>query len=118
MSDPLSIARSVAARLISLRQVTQSLVDFYTSYKDHDSELAGTIEKLDSLLSILESLQETLSNRKSQADERNLMKNIETSIENCDELIHELQTECQKFKKSTSNGIPTGIKVAGHRAVT
>ena len=117
MSDPLSIAGSVAG-LISLGiQVTQSLVDFYTSYKNQDSELAGTIEKLDRLLVILESLEKTLSNRKFQADERSLIKNIETSIENCDELIHELQAECQKFSKSTSNGIKAVIKVAGHRAV-
>ena len=117
MSDPLSIAGSVAG-LISLGiQVTKSLVDFYTSYKHQDSELAGTIEKLDGLLGILESLQETLSNRKFQADEKSLIKNIETSIENCDELIHELQAECQKFKKSTSNRVKTVIKVAGHRAI-
>lgn len=98
-------------------QVTQSLVDFYTSYKHQHSELAGTIEKLDSLLIILESLEKTLSSRKFQVDERSLIKSIETSIENCDELIHELQAECQIFSKSTSNGIKTVIKVAGHRAV-
>lgn len=114
MSDLLSIAGSVGG-LISLGiQVTRSLVDFYTSYKHQDSELAGTIEKLDRLLIILESLEKTLSNRKFQADERSLIKNIETSIKNCDELIHELKAECQKFSKSTSNGIKAVIKVAGH----
>lgn len=98
-------------------QVTRSLVGFYTSYKPQDSELAGSIEKLNSLLTILESLQKTSSNRRFQADERSLIKEIETSIGNCDELIHELQAECQKFSKSTSNGIKAVIKVAGHRAL-
>ncbi len=41
--------------------------------------------------------------------------NIETSIENCDELIHELQSECQKFRKATSNGIKVAVSVAGRR---
>ena len=118
MSDPLSIAGSIAG-LISLGiQVTQSLVDFYTSYKHQDSELASTIEKLDSLLIILESLEKALSNRQFQEDERSMIKNIETSIKNCDELIHDLQAECQKFKKrSPSNGIKAVTKVAGYRAV-
>ena len=117
MSDPLSIAGSIAG-LISLGiQVTQSLVDFYTSYKHQDSKLGGTIEKLDSLLIILESLEKALSNRQFQDDERSLIKNIETSIKNCDEPIHDLQAECQKINRFTSNGIKAVIKVAGHRAV-
>ena len=117
MGDPLSIAGSVAG-LISLGiQVTQSLVDFYTSYKQQDSELVGTIEKLESILNILQSLEKTLSNRKFQVDERSLIENIETSIKNCGEQIQELQGECQKFSKATiSNGIRAAVKVAGRRA--
>ena len=116
MSDPLSVAGSLAG-LISLGiQVTQSLVDFYTSYKHQDSELFGTIEKLDTLLTILQSLKGALSNRKFEADERDLIKKIQTSIENCDELIHDLQEECQKFSKATSNRIKAVVKVAGRRA--
>ena len=98
-------------------QVTQLLVDFYTSYKYQDSQLVGTIEKLDSLLIILKSLEKALLNRKFQVDERDLIKKIETSIENCDELIHELQGECRKFSKPTSNGIKGVVKVAGRRAI-
>ena len=116
MSDPLSIAGSVAG-LISLGiTVTQTLVDFYTSYKHQDSELIGTIERLDNLLTILLSLKQALSNRKFAVDERDLIKKIQTSIENCDELIYELQGECQKFSKTTSDGIKAVVKVAGRRA--
>lgn len=117
MSDPLSIAGSVAG-LVSLGiQVTQLLVDFYTSYRYQDSQLVGTIEKLDSLLIILKSLEKALSNRKFEVDERDLIKKIEISIENCDELIHELQGECRKFSKASSNGIKEVVKVAGRRAI-
>lgn len=115
MSDPLSIAGSVAG-LISLGiQVTQSLVEFYTSYKRQDSELTSTTEKLESLLGVFQLLEKTLSNRKFQADERSLIENIETLIKNCDELIQELQGECQKFSKATSNGIKAAVRVAGRR---
>ncbi len=116
MADPLSIAGSVAG-LISLgSQVTQSLVDFYNAYKQQDSELVGTIETIESVLSILQSLEKTLSNRKFQVDERSLIVNIETSIKNCDELIHELQGECQKFSEATSNGTKAALRVTGRRA--
>ena len=101
MSESLAIAASAAGLLSLGIQVVQSLVDFYTLYKHQDSALAETIEKLDSLLVILESLEKALSNRKFKVDERSLIKKIETSIKNCDELIHELQAECQKFNKST-----------------
>ena len=116
MGDPLSIAAS-AAGLISLGiQVTQSLVQFYSSYKHQYSEIAGMTESLESLLSVLQTLDKTLSNRKFQADEQSLIGNIETSIKNCDEFIQELQEECQKFAKATSGGIKAGFRAAGHRA--
>lgn len=100
MGEPLSIVASVAS-LISLGiQVTQTLVDFYNSYKHRDSDLVDTIEKLDSLLITLKSLKITLSIRNVQGDETSLIGSIETTIQNCDRLIHELQRACQKFSKS------------------
>lgn len=117
MADPLSIAGSVAGLLSLGIQVTQSLLDFYTVYKNQDSERVGITDKLDSLLVIFESLEKALSNREFQVDERKLIKNIETSIKNCDKLIRELQAECQKFNKSTSKGIKTAMKVAWHRTI-
>ena len=117
MADPLSIVAGVAG-LISLGiQVAQSLVDFYTLYKHQDSELVGTIEKLDILVIILKSLKKSLSDRKFQVDEISLIEKIETSIENCKDLIHDLQGECQKFSKATSSGIKGIVKAAGRRAI-
>ncbi len=115
MTDPLSGAAGVAG-LISLGiQVTQSLVDFYNAYKSRDSDLVGMTGRLESLLDTFKCLEKTLSDRSFQADEQGLINNIETSIKNCDELIQELQDECQKFSK-TSNGIKTAVRVAGRRA--
>lgn len=116
MSDPLSVAASVAG-LISLGiTVSQSLVDFYNSYKDLDSDLNSTVKRLESLLKIFTYLGETVSNRKFQADERDLVKIIEASISECDDLIHELQDECEKLRKTSSGGVKAAIKLAGRRA--
>ena len=115
MPDPLSVAASVAG-LISLGiQVTQSLVDFYNAYKNRVSNLADTTEKLESLLDIFQCLEKTLSDRSFQADEQKLISSIEASVKKCDELIQELQYECQKFNKIPSQGLEAALKVAGRR---
>ena len=115
MTDPLSVAASVAG-LISLGiQVTQSLVDFYNAYENRDSELVHTIERLDSLLEIFQYLRKILSDRHFQAEERSLVESIETSINSCEEFIQELQDECQKFSETPSQGIKAAVRVAGRR---
>ena len=115
MTDPLSVAASVAG-LISLGiQVTQSLVDFYNAYENRDSELVHTIERLDSLLDIFQCLRKILSDRHFQAEERSLVESIETSINSCEEFIQELQDECQKFSETPSQGIKAAVRVAGRR---
>ena len=115
MGDPLSVAASVAGLLSLGIQVTQSLVSFYTSYKYRDSNLASMIESLEGILDIFQSLKNTLSNRKFQADERGLIKRIESSIEDCDEVICELRDECDKFNKTT-DGFKGAVKVIGRKA--
>ncbi len=117
MTDPLSVTAG-AAGLISLGiQVTQSLVNYYNSYKGQDSDIRGMTERLECLLDIFQDLKKTITNRKIQADERGLLKNIETSIKNCDSLIRELQEECEKFTNTSSNGIKATIRTAGRRAI-
>ena len=105
MADPLSVAGS-AVGLISLGfQVTQSLVNFYNSYKGREDDIMHMREKLDGLLVILQSVETTLSGRKFHVDERSLVQSIETSIKGCDEMIQELQHEFQKISKSSSDGL-------------
>ena len=115
MADPLSVAGSVVGVISLGIQVTLSLINFYNSYKCQDSDLVSITKKLEGLLEIFQCLEKTLLDRNFQADERSLIKSIETSIENCDELIQELQDECRKFSK-TSKGIKAAVRVAGHRA--
>lgn len=115
MADPLSIT-GTAAGLISLGiQVTQSLIEFYNSYKSRDSTLAGTVERLGFLSDTFQCLEKTLLDRKIQPGEESLIKTVENSIQNCTVFIHELREECQKFHKTSSNGIIATFKVAGRR---
>lgn len=115
MADPLSIVGSVAGVVSLGIQVTQSLVDFYNSYRYRDSELAGITGRLEGLAEILQTLEKALASRTFRADERNLVKSIETSVANCDEMVHELQDECQKLSKPSSTGLNAAVKVAGRR---
>ena len=116
MAEVLAITASVAGLILLGIQVTRSLVEFYTSYKHQDSEITGMTERLENLLSIFESLEIALSNRKFQVEEQSLMDNIESSIKKCDELVQELQEECQKCCKAMSGGIKAVFAVAGRRA--
>jgi hypothetical protein len=105
--DGLSVAASVAG-IISLGiQVTQSLTDYYEAYKGQKSEIANTAEKLKNLLHVFESLRGELTDRQFRADEKGLVETIESSIEICEENIHELQAKIEKFKDSSGNSIQT-----------
>jgi hypothetical protein len=115
MSDPLSVAASVAGLLSLGIQVTQSLVDFYVSQRHRNSELTSTTQELESLLDILQHLSKALAIRKFEADERSLIKKIENTIKDCEEAIKELEDECQKFRKDSIHGQLDALKVIGRK---
>ena len=115
MTDPLSVAAGIAG-LISLGvQVTDSLVKFYTSYKGLNGDVARTTGNLESLHDIFDFLQTAVTTRTFRQEERALIKNIESSISKCSDLIQELQEEWEKFDKSSVSGIKGGIVAARHR---
>jgi hypothetical protein len=115
MSDPFTLAVSVAGLLSLGIQVTQSLVNFYASYKDRDSNLTSTIQELESLLDILKHLRKALATRKFEADERGLVERIENTIKDCEDAIKELEDECQKFKTTSPPGNINAIRVAARK---
>jgi hypothetical protein len=115
MGDPFTVAVSVAGLLSLGIQVTQSLVDFYASYKDRDSNLAGTTQELESLLDTLRHLSKALASRKFEANERGLIERIENTIKDCEEATKELEDECKKFEKASPHGKIDAIKVAARK---
>lgn len=116
MADLLSIAASVTGLIRAGTMVTNSLMEFYASYKHQTSDLLDTTKNLEAILSLFPSLQETLSSEKFRADERSLIEKIEKFINNCNKSIRELRNECLTFDKETSQGITGAVKVAWRRA--
>lgn len=112
MTDPISIAGSAVGILSLGLQVTQSLISFYTSCKGQDSDLNRTIQNLSNLRAILESIDNALRERKFQKEEIESARRIESLIEECEDLIRELNDECDRFQKPSS-----AIKKAGRRVM-
>jgi len=115
MADPLSIPGGVVG-IISLGiTVTQGLVSFYTAARGQKSNTAYTATKLNRLLDQLNLLKGQLANRKFRSDERDLLKNIERSIRDCEECILELDAENEKFKDRRTYSIAAAARTAARR---
>jgi hypothetical protein len=96
-------------------QVAEGLVKYYTAYKDRESDTAHTVKRLTHLLNVLEILRKRLSERKFEPDEASLVEIIKRSVGDCEELIHELQHETDKFTKAPSPGIVAVARATGRR---
>lgn len=116
MADPLAIASGIAGLLSLGIQVTQSLSNFYTTYKDQDTDLAKTTQNFDNIQSIFRVLKDAVDKRRSQADTQDLLREVEKVVQKCEEIITELQNECEKFYKDSAASLKDRVKVAGRRA--
>ncbi|KAI3226148.1 hypothetical protein DTO012A9_9154 [Penicillium roqueforti] len=116
MADPLAIASGVAGLLSLGIQVTQSLVSFYTTYKGQDTDLAKVTQNLDNLLGIFRALDIAVEERRSKADTQDLLREVKKAVHKCEEIITELQSECEKFHKDSAADLKYRVKVAGRRA--
>ncbi|KAL5002549.1 hypothetical protein BDV10DRAFT_191363 [Aspergillus recurvatus] len=115
MGDPLSIASGVAGLLSLGIQVTQSLIDFYSAYKDQDSDLIQITQNLGNLLVIFTALDDALQSHRLRIDDQDLLKSIDKSIWACNEIIKELEAECHKFQEASATGFKGRIQSAGRR---
>ncbi|KAJ5605672.1 hypothetical protein N7510_008453 [Penicillium lagena] len=111
----LSIAASVAGLLSLGIQVTESLVKFYTTYKEQDTDVARTTESLDNLLGIFRSLDIVLQNRQFSIDEKDLVQEINQAIQKCDGIIEQLQSECDRFQQVSEANFKGRIQTAKNR---
>lgn len=113
--DGLSVAGSVVGCISLAIQVTESLVKYYSAYKDREPNIAHTTRKLEGLLIILQALNEQLTTRKFCADEQQLVDRIERSVEECEDTIQELQAQVDKFTTKPSDGVLAATRNAAHR---
>ena len=116
MTDPLSITAGVAGLFSLGIQVAELFIKFYNSYRSQNTDVARMTTKLESLRDTFRSLDAALQKRVFRPDEQNLIRNIESSAHNCDELIKELEEEYKKFDEAATIGIKNAIKVASRRA--
>jgi hypothetical protein len=116
MADPLSIASGIAGLLSLGIQVTQSLVNFYTAYKGQDTDLANVTRNLDDLQTLFRALDAAVEERRPQANTQDLLREVEKAVHKCEEIITELQSEYEKFRKDSAAGLKDRVKVAGRRA--
>lgn len=116
MADPLSIASGIAGLLSLGIQVTQTLVNFYSSYKDQDTDLANITKNFESLQVTFRSLDVALRDRRPRAEAQELFKEVEDATQRCEEIIKELHIECQKINKDSATSFRGRVQVAGRRA--
>lgn len=115
MADPLSITAGVVGLLGFGIQVTDSLVTFYSSYKGQGDQVARTTEKLESLSDTFRYLDTALQNRTFRPDEEGLIKSVESSVSNCEEVIQELKEECDKLQNTSNTSLKAIVIGAGRR---
>jgi hypothetical protein len=113
--EAVSIAASIAG-IISLGiEVAQSLAEFYSAYKAQISGVSRTFKKLERLVGVLQALCSQLEKRKFHAQEQVILRNIEGSIQDCDEYIHELQSAYSKFKDDRADGVRAAARTVARR---
>ncbi|KAK4196223.1 ankyrin repeat, PH and SEC7 domain-containing protein secG [Triangularia verruculosa] len=96
-------------------QATQSLVQYYTSAKDQKDDISRTIKGLNRLLSVLEVLHTGIKAPNSNHDGQNIVQVIESSVQDCEEYIHELADEAKRFADVPVKDIETLARTAVRR---
>lgn len=115
MADPLSVTGS-AVGIISLGlTVCQGLLQYYGSWKDHESNVAsmfGSLERLTKILLLLE------ASIKDRGFNSKIVANVEESITACQSGITSLQKKLDKVKAIQSpHGSWDKIRSHGRRAL-
>jgi DNA repair ATPase RecN len=115
MADPLSVASALAGLLSLGIQVTQTLFNFYSAYKDQNSDLVHITQNLENLLSIFSTLDKALQTRQPRVDEQEILQTLDKSVSACVEVIKELQNECQKFQEQPATQFKGRIQFTSRR---
>lgn len=115
MSDPLSVA-GTAVGIISLGiTVAQGLVDYYAAFQSQWCEISRTMKKLSGLLDLLGDLRQGLEREQPGLNDCTIPATVESQLEDCKDLIQELQKELGKFKRAPKDQTMAGLRAVGRR---
>lgn len=115
MSDPLSIAGSIVGILSLGITLSQGLFDYYAAYQDYNTDIALASKRLRYLLQVFRTLHDGLRQRKFGTDERVLCNEISSCIEDCSDLVTELETELSKLSSTPRRDTIIEPRHVGHR---
>ena len=115
MMEPLAIAASLAGLMSLGTSITLSLIKFFTSYIEQDSELDTICDNLKDLSDLFHHLRSIVDSRDFKQDEITLIKTLERWIEKAVKLIQRLEDKCQKFQKPQSNTVKSTAKRQSNR---
>ncbi|KAJ5757468.1 uncharacterized protein N7511_006162 [Penicillium nucicola] len=115
MSDPLSIAAGIAGFLSLGIQVTQNLVDFYSTYKGQDADIAKITTNMENLQGSFRSLEIAIQQRQSQPQAEELLQDVDKATQRCFEVVKELEAECQRFRTDSTTCLKGRLQVVGRR---
>ncbi|OQV11276.1 NACHT domain-containing protein, partial [Cladophialophora immunda] len=116
MSDPLSVAASVAGLLSLGLQSTEYLYNYYTACRDQHQDLAKTADQLGSLLESVQIIDEIVRTRTWRPNEQPIIQSIEKSITHSEDAINGLQNEVDKFKNEPTDNWRKKAIVLGRQA--
>ncbi|KAF6824120.1 vegetative incompatibility protein HET-E-1 [Colletotrichum musicola] len=117
MADPLSVA-GTAVGIVSLGiQVTQSVHDYYVSFKSQPSDTSQLLQKLKDLQALLgQLLSHLLTDRKARPGDDVVLQRIRSNLEKLDAGILKLKFEAEKFHLQTpAEGFQAAIKTTARR---
>lgn len=93
--------------------MTQSLISYYSAYKDQDNDLAKIARNLGDLLIIFQSLETAVPDCRFRNNAYKILQQVNEATERCQDIIKELQEECQKFQREPVANLTGRIRVAG-----
>ena len=117
MADPLSIVGGIVGVASLGIQVTQLLIDFYSTFRHQKSDLANTMRNLEDLTGALRHLEKIWVGRTLTEDDQYSVERIHRSIANCTDAIDGLNELHQKFTRNTQSGLKGSLTTVKNQSI-
>ncbi|KAJ5366755.1 hypothetical protein N7541_000696 [Penicillium brevicompactum] len=90
MADPLSVAGSAIGVLAYGMAVTNHLIDYFSAFKQQDTDVAKITQNSENVLSTLLALQTAIQHHQSQADAGELPQRLKKATQKCFEIFERI----------------------------